>query len=178
MHFYCLLTGSFSLFNSPLKFSPILKELLPSWICQFTFWLLLPSSFCIFAPSVVQQNRYGKDLSRLGPVQNFRDWFSSLVLLTGQMPSLPVLCTSFLFFSNFWLLWSMDFPFFKNLEGIILYTLLHLKWITNKHLLNSTGSSAQSYVAAWMTGESGGEWILVHVWLHPFALHLKLSQHC
>ena len=85
---------------------------------------------------------------RLGPVQIFRDWFSSLVSLTGQMPSLPVLCTSFLFFSNFYLLWSMDFPFLKNLEGIILHTLLHLKWITNKYLLNSSGSSAQSSVAA------------------------------
>ena len=26
--------------------------------------------------------------------------------------------------------------------------------------------------------ESGGEWIQVHVWLSPFAVHLKLSQHC
>ena len=25
--------------------------------------------------------------------------------------------------------------------------------------------------------ECGGEWIHVYVWLHPFALHLKLSQH-
>ena len=24
----------------------------------------------------------------------------------------------------------------------------------------------------------GGEWIHVHVWLRPFAVHLKLSQHC
>lgn len=40
----------------------------------------------------------------------------------------------------------MDFPFFKNLEGIILYTLLHLKWITNIVLLYSAGSSPQYYV--------------------------------
>lgn len=39
----------------------------------------------------------------------------------------------------------MDFPFFKNLEGIILYTLLHLKWITNKDLVYSTGNCSMSY---------------------------------
>ena len=36
-----------------------------------------------------------------------------------------------------------------------MYTLLYLKWITNKELLNSTGSSAQYYVTAWMGGEFG-----------------------
>ena len=36
-----------------------------------------------------------------------------------------------------------------------MYTLLYLKWITNKDLLYSTGNSAQCYVAAWM-GEVGG----------------------
>ena len=41
----------------------------------------------------------------------------------------------------------------------------------------STGSSAQCHVAAWMGGEFGGEQIHVYVWLSPFALHLKLSQH-
>ena len=59
-----------------------------------------------------------------------------------------------------------------------MYTLLYLKWISNKGLLCSTGNSAQCYVAAWMGGEFGGEWILVYVWLNPFAVHLKLSQHC
>ena len=29
-----------------------------------------------------------------------------------------------------------------------------------------------------MGGEFGGEWIRIYVWLSPFALHLKLSQHC
>ena len=62
--------------------------------------------------------------------------------------------------------------------GIDMYTLLYLKWITNKDLLYSTENSAQCYMAAWMGGEFGGEWILVHVWLSPFAVHLKLSQHC
>ena len=62
--------------------------------------------------------------------------------------------------------------------GIDMYTLLYSKWITNKDLLYSTGNSAQCYVAAWMGGEFGGEWIHVYVWLSPFAMHLKLSQHC
>ena len=62
--------------------------------------------------------------------------------------------------------------------GIDMYTLLYLKWITNKDLLYITGNSAQYYVAVWMGGEFGGEWIHVHVWLSPFAVHLKLSQHC
>ena len=137
-----------------------------------SFLILRTCTFCCIAEQVC------KGPVSLGSVQILRDWLSSLVLLTGQMPSLPVLCTSFFFPSNFYLLWSMDFPFLKNIEGIILYTLLYLKWITNKRLLNNTGSSAQSYVAAWMGRESRGEWIHVHVWLHPFALHLKLSQHC
>ena len=58
-----------------------------------------------------------------------------------------------------------------------MYTLLCLKWITNKDPLCSTGNSAQCCVAACMGGESGGEWIHVYVWLSPFAAHLKLSQH-
>ena len=57
-------------------------------------------------------------------------------------------------------------------------TLLYLKWIPNKDLLYSTGNSAQRYVAAWTGGEFGGEWMHVCVWLSPFAVHLKLSQHC
>ena len=67
-------------------------------------------------------------------------------------------------------------------EGIVrefatnTYTLLYLKQITNKDLLSSTGNSAQCYVAAWMGGEFGGEWIHVYVWLSPFAVQLKLSQ--
>ena len=31
------------------------------------------------------------------------------------------------------------------------------------------------YVAAWITGEFGGEWIHVYAWLSPFGVHLKLS---
>ena len=59
-----------------------------------------------------------------------------------------------------------------------MYTRLYLKWITNKDLLYSTGDSAQCYAAVWVGGEARGEWIHVHVWLSPFAVHLKLSQHC
>ena len=47
--------------------------------------------------------------------------------------------------------------------GINMYTLLYLKWITNEELLYSTGTSAQSYVAASMGQEFGGEWIHVYV---------------
>ena len=35
------------------------------------------------------------------------------------------------------------------------YTLLYLKWITNKDLVCGTGNSAQCYVAAWMGGGLG-----------------------
>ena len=62
-------------------------------------------------------------------------------------------------------------------EGIVrvfeidLYTLLYLKWITNKDLLYSTWNSAQCYVAAWMGGEPGGEWIQVCIWLSRHAVH-------
>ena len=37
-------------------------------------------------------------------------------------------------------------------------------------LLDTTGNSAQSYVAAWMGGECGGEWIRIYVWLSPFTV--------
>ena len=59
-----------------------------------------------------------------------------------------------------------------------MYTLVYLKWVTNKDLLYSTWNSAQCYVAAGMGGEFGEEWIHAYVQLSPFAVHLKLSQHC
>jgi len=62
--------------------------------------------------------------------------------------------------------------------GMDIYTLLYLKWITNKDLLYSTQNCAQCYAAAWTGGEFGGEWIHVCVWRSPFAVHLTLSQHC
>ena len=60
--------------------------------------------------------------------------------------------------------------------GMDMYTLLYLKWITSGDLLYNTWNSAQCYMAAWMGGEFGGEWIHVYVWLSPFTVHLKLSQ--
>ena len=39
--------------------------------------------------------------------------------------------------------------------GKVMYTLLNLKWITNKDLLYSPWNSAQCYVPAWM-GVCGG----------------------
>ena len=62
--------------------------------------------------------------------------------------------------------------------GIEIYTLLYLKWITNKDFLSSAWNSAQCYVAAWVGGGFGGEWIHVYVGLSPIAIHLKLSQYC
>ena len=62
--------------------------------------------------------------------------------------------------------------------GMEMYTLLYSKRISNKDLLYSTENSAQCYVAALMGGEFGGKWTYVYVWLRPFAVLLKLSQHC
>ena len=50
--------------------------------------------------------------------------------------------------------WNLSLPEGKMREGIVrefgmdTYTLLYLKWITNKDLLYSTGNSAQCYMAA------------------------------
>jgi len=43
-----------------------------------------------------------------------------------------------------------------------MYTLLYLKRVTNKDILNCTGNSAQCHVAAWKGEEFGGEWIRVY----------------
>ena len=56
-----------------------------------------------------------------------------------------------------------------------MYTLLYLKWITNKDLLYNRVNSVQCYVAAWMGRRFRGEWIHVCVRLSPFALHLEIS---
>ena len=40
--------------------------------------------------------------------------------------------------------------------GMDMYTLLYLKWITNKDLLCSTGDSAQCSVPVWMERSTGG----------------------
>ena len=39
--------------------------------------------------------------------------------------------------------------------GMDMYTLLCLKWVTNKDLLYSTGKSAPCYVAVWVGRELG-----------------------
>jgi len=62
--------------------------------------------------------------------------------------------------------------------GKVMYTLIYLKWITNKDLLKSTGNSARCYVPGWMEGGLWGEWVHVCVWLSPFAVHFKLPQRC
>ena len=49
------------------------------------------------------------------------------------------------------------------------YILLYLKQITNKDLLYSTWNSGWCYMAAWMGGKFGGEWIHVYVQLSPFS---------
>ena len=60
--------------------------------------------------------------------------------------------------------------------GMVMYILLYLKEVTNKDLLTSTWNSAQGYVEAWMGGESGGEWIHIHVWLSPSAVNWLFSK--
>ena len=40
--------------------------------------------------------------------------------------------------------------------GMVMYTLLYLKWVTNKYLLYSTWNSVQCYVSAWMGREFEG----------------------
>ena len=40
-------------------------------------------------------------------------------------------------------------------SGKVMYTLLYLKWITKKNILDSTGNSAQGHVPAWMGGGLG-----------------------
>ena len=47
--------------------------------------------------------------------------------------------------------WGRDREFWVDM-----YTLLYLKWITNRFLPYSTGNSGQWYVAAWMGGEFEG----------------------
>ena len=52
-----------------------------------------------------------------------------------------------------------------------------ISWVK---ILILTWNSDQYYVASLKGGEFGGEWIhvLIYVWLSPFAVHIKLSQHC
>ena len=47
--------------------------------------------------------------------------------------------------------------------GIDMYTLMCIKWMTNKNLLYSTGNSTQYSVMAYMGKESKKEWIYLYV---------------
>ena len=58
--------------------------------------------------------------------------------------------------------------------GMVLYTLLYLKWITNKDLLNIVHGTLISVM--WQPGWEGS--LEENVWLSPFSIHLKLSQLC
>ena len=59
-----------------------------------------------------------------------------------------------------------------------MYILLYLKRITNKDLLLIYTHGTLLNVM-WQPGrEFGGAWIHGYVWLSPFAVYLKLSQHC
>ena len=63
-------------------------------------------------------------------------------------------------------------------SGKVIYTLLYLKWITNKKLSHNTWNSAQCHVPAWTGKGFKREWIHATVWPSPFTVLLKLSQHC
>ena len=62
--------------------------------------------------------------------------------------------------------------------GINIYTLPHIKEITNKDLLYSTGKSAQYSVITYMGQESEKECTCVYVKVTHDAVHLKLTRHC
>ena len=57
--------------------------------------------------------------------------------------------------------------------GMIMYTLIYLKCITNKDLLYRAGNCAQCYVAAW---RGFGRMDACMCMVSPFAVHLKLSK--
>ena len=52
-------------------------------------------------------------------------------------------------------------------------SVLKKKKFIDKDLLHSTCNSALSSVAAWMGGESVGEWRYGYVWLSSSVVHLK-----
>ena len=63
-----------------------------------------------------------------------------------------------------------------------MHTLLYLKWITNKDILWTQGTLLNvMWQPGWegSLGENGYMYICVYIyiWLSPFAVHLKLSQH-
>ena len=58
-----------------------------------------------------------------------------------------------------------------------MYTLLYIKYITNKNLLYSTGNSTQYSIMTYMGKEPKKEWMHVYVLLIYFAIQQKLTQH-
>ena len=48
-------------------------------------------------------------------------------------------------------------------DGMDMYTLLYLKWTTNKDLLSTTGNTAQCYVTTCLGGQFGGKWTHIYV---------------
>ena len=88
---------------------------------------------------------------------------------------LPMKCP-FILYVIFWL-----FRIFFNILairivrefGMDVYTLLYLKWITNKDPRGNLLSVM--WQPRW--GEFGGDWTHAYVWLGCSAVHLKLSQH-
>lgn len=62
----------------------------------------------------------------------------------------------------------------KNGEKI--YTLLDLKWIT----AGPTGIAQGTLSVMWQPDGSAvwRSWIDVYIWLNPFAIYLKPSEHC
>ena len=59
-----------------------------------------------------------------------------------------------------------------------MHTLLYIKQIIKKDLLNNTGNSTQYAGLTYMDKEPEKEWIYVYVYLIHFAVHLKLTQQC
>ena len=60
---------------------------------------------------------------------------------------------------NLWLLGGRIVREFR----VDIHKLLYLKWVTSKDLLCSTVNPAECYVAVWVEGESGGDWIHLSV---------------
>ena len=66
----------------------------------------------------------------------------------------------------------------RKTGGLILNKKRHFQ-TASKNLLDSTWNSSQCCVASWMGWEFEGRMdTCVCVWLGPFSVHLKLSQHC
>ena len=63
-------------------------------------------------------------------------------------------------------------------SGMDMDTLLCLKWMTSKDLIQSTGAPLGVMWRPGWEGDRGRVDTCVCVWLRPFTMHLKLSQRC